>query len=116
MCLSALALKGVLVTDHSEVRRDAEWLLERDEWMTPFDGSGIEWHEGLPSPYTYQASDFSKLVAAVHEYECVAQSVPALVEALRLIANPKDDEHLKRHPYKIARDVLVVYEQSQGNG
>ena len=36
--------------------------------LTPFDGSGIAWHEGLPSPYTYQASDFSKLVAAVHEY------------------------------------------------
>ena len=39
-------------------------------WMEPFDGSGREWHESLPSPYTYQASDFSKLVAAVHEYEC----------------------------------------------
>ena len=37
--------------------------------MTPFDGSGIEWHESLPSPYTYQESDFAKLVAAVHEYE-----------------------------------------------
>lgn len=40
------------------------------EWLTPFDGSGIEWHESLPSPYTYQESDFCKLVAAVHEYEC----------------------------------------------
>ncbi len=40
------------------------------EWLTPFDGSGLDWHESLPSPYTYQADDFNKLVAAVHEYEC----------------------------------------------
>jgi hypothetical protein len=38
-------------------------------WLEPFDGSGIEWHESLPLPYTYRASDFNKLVAAVHEYE-----------------------------------------------
>ena len=45
-------------------------LREQDEeWMTPFDGSGIEWHESLPSPYEYQRSDFCKLIAAVHEYE-----------------------------------------------
>ncbi len=64
---------------------------ERDEWMTPFDGSGVEWHVSLPSPYTYQASDFSKLLAAVHEYEsrvlAVEQREAALVEALREIAN-----------------------------
>ncbi len=133
------------MTDHAEVRRDAEQLLrelqaiangfdstlnadetevfsqalhallaelaqaerERDEWMTPFDGSGIEWHEGLPSPYTYQASDFSKLVAAVHEYECVAASVPALVEALRQYV-----EYEGATP--LAREALTVYEQSQG--
>jgi hypothetical protein len=47
----------------------------RDEWVTPFDGSGTEWHESLPSPYTYQASDFSKLVAAVHEYEAALREV-----------------------------------------
>lgn len=55
---------------------------ERDAWMTPFDGSGIEWHESLPSPYTYQASDFSKLVAAVHEYEARAQQAEWRYEAL----------------------------------
>ena len=52
---------------------------ERDEWLTPFDGSGIEWHEGLPSPYTYQAADFSKLVAAVHEYEAKALHLTELL-------------------------------------
>lgn len=41
----------------------------RQEWMTGFDGSGVEWHESLPSPYTYKPADFSALVAAVHEYE-----------------------------------------------
>jgi hypothetical protein len=45
------------------------------DWWTPFDGSGIDWHESLPSPYTYQEADFCKLVAAVHEYEA------ALIEA-----------------------------------
>jgi hypothetical protein len=49
-------------------------------WLTPFDGSGIEWHEGLPSPYTYQESDFSKLVAAVHEYEARLMKVPEMLK------------------------------------
>lgn len=63
---------------------------ERDEWLTSFDGSGIEWHESLPNPYTYQASDFSKLVGAVHEYEA---RVKVLVEALEKIANEKRRMH-----------------------
>ena len=53
-----------------DMRSYVDALREQDEeWMTPFDGSGIEWHESLPSPYTYQRGDFCKLVAAVHEYE-----------------------------------------------
>lgn len=56
---------------------------ERNEWMTPFDGSGIEWHESLPNPYTYQASDFAKLVAAVHEYECRALAAEAALADIR---------------------------------
>ncbi len=88
--------------------------------QTPFDGSGIEWHAGLPSPYTYQASDFSMLVAAVHEYECVAASVPALVEAGKELrsciwhVDLRTDEQAD-----LSRgwdDALARYEQSLGNG
>lgn len=50
---------------------------ERDEWMTPFIEDGIEWHENLPNPYTYQASDFGALVAAVHQYEARAVAAEA---------------------------------------
>jgi hypothetical protein len=63
---------------------DPRKLAEHDNWLTPFEGSGTEWHESLPSPYTYQESDFSKLVAAVHEYEADRDR---LREALERIAN-----------------------------
>lgn len=52
--------------------RLAEAERERDEWLEGFDGDGMAWHEGLPSPYTYQRSDFTKLVTAVHAYEARA--------------------------------------------
>lgn len=68
-----------------------------EEWMVPFDGSGIEWHESLPSPYTYQACDFGKLLAATHEYESRAlkaearlAAVPALVEATKELLRDDD--------------------------
>jgi hypothetical protein len=53
---------------------------ERDAWMTPFDGSGIEWHEALPNPYTYQATDFGALLAAVHEYEAQVRELRNALE------------------------------------
>ena len=59
------------------------------EWLTPFDASGIAWHESLPSPYEYQASDFNKLVAAVHEYEA------ALLEAREALHRCRADYHAK---------------------
>ena len=83
------------------------------EWLTPFDGSGIAWHEGLPSPYTYQASDFSKLVAAVHEYESRALTAEARVEQLtealqRIVKYPyADSVPAARGMRVIARAVLV---------
>lgn len=60
--------------DYSTARREwadvgRDYQRASDGWLTPFDGDGIEWHEGLPSPYTYQESDFGKLVSAVHAYE-----------------------------------------------
>ncbi len=88
---------------------------ERDEWMAPFNGSGIEWHEGLPSPYTYQASDFSKLVAAVHEYEsrvlAAEQREAELVEALREIADSDMDSLVVDQP-ALARAALAAHEQA----
>ena len=59
------------------------------DWMTPFDGAGIEWHESLPSPYVYQESDFAKLCAAVHEYEC------AVIEAREQLHRCREDYHAK---------------------
>jgi hypothetical protein len=60
----------------------AESETAREEWMTPFEGYGIGWHESLPSPYTYQASDFSKLVAAVHEYEARLRSATRALQEI----------------------------------
>ncbi len=37
--------------------------------------------------------------------------VPALVEALRLIGDPTDERNHERHPSKIARDALAVWER-----
>ena len=51
----------VLVAALRDARREAE------AWLTPFDGSGVEWHEKqIGWKYVYQASDFCKLVAAGH--------------------------------------------------
>jgi hypothetical protein len=80
--------------------------------MTPFDGSGVAWHESLPSPYTYQESDFSKLVAAVHEYEA------ALAVAMRERDQARDAlGRIAAHPHggilvNIARAALAVGENA----
>ena len=62
---------------------------ERDEWLTPFEGDPIAWHESLPSPYIYKPSDFAALVQAVHVYEARVLAAEAraarLEEALRKI-------------------------------
>ena len=67
------------------------------DWLTPFEGSGIEWHESLPSPYTYQESDFDKLVAAVHEYECVVQGLRERLHRCR------EDYHAKVKALQVER-------------
>jgi hypothetical protein len=100
----------------SDAVRDLKTELEqaekkRDEWMTPFDGSGTEWHESLPSPYTYQASDFSKLVAAVHEYEA------ALRERSNwyLVDHDRDDK-IVRGPYDSASVAGAVRRELERDG
>lgn len=93
---------------------------ERDEWMTPFDGDAIAWHESLPSPYTYKAADFGALLAAVHSYECRAldaearlAAVPALVEAIAtaltsLATGPAKDGYA----YHVLDEALTAYRQA----
>ena len=107
-------------------------LREQDEeWMTPFDGPGIIWHESLPSPYTYERSDFCKLVAAAHEYEAALLQAREQIERqaahvgrlrdvchrydaalVRISAGPRPDGtyNLSREACEqLAREALDVY-------
>jgi len=65
-------------------------------WLTPFDGDGIEWHESLPSPYTYQESDFGKLVTAVHQYEARVQELRKALRDCAIAANNGKLAHNQR--------------------
>ena len=84
---------------------------QAEEWMTPFDGSGIEWHEGLPNPYTYRVSDFSALVAAVHEYESRAEArlreAEAALADMETAVRNQDRAEIEHQEVLAERDVAV---------
>jgi hypothetical protein len=81
-------------------------------WLEPFEGSGIEWHESRPMPFTYAASDFSALVAATHEYEARYLAAEAALaearEALRDIATRRWRDEGGRIAAAVARDGLAA--------
>ncbi len=92
-----------------QVRRDAEQLQEFLRHAEYFDS------EDGADQYADAFAALNRIVARVEQTELVADSVPALVEALRGYVRIAQDGSGMDDLDESARAALTVYEQSQGN-